>query len=732
MPVVSDEEVWQWVDSGTPGSRGRVHHRKVSVYRENQPHKKRVYRIGDPVVMAGENGGIWIGHLVDMFQAPANDACFRDENNTHHPPANPHECMRVTFRWFYQFADMNHLTLNHSRTHKPLKTELWFSDHVEMGTNDVQVIEGKAWLFQREQDMSVFQRDPHRDFIPTSDEIRLVRCFVNSNDSDALPVRELERDELKRLLQNPTPDTDLYGRSRTSMYAHASAVLKGTGNNNRRKHRSRTLREPVNLVDDEFQPQREEADKKNRDQAAKRKKQSKLDVEQRRAESSKRRQSHAGRRKVIDDDDDDDDDHYGAAALPDMDDPPPVHQSENGPASLQDVEQANEEVLDFIHELNSAARNDKYDNNTATVEEPSRPEPRQQKKPISNRQRQRERNGAVEVVEDTRYNQARERRIQDANRRQKKTVSSNPIIIDIDDDDEDFQEPLRLNKKQPQKADTAEIISIPRNISARPSDGQPQKSSNASKTRRGFMPTGPRGKKAAEAKQAAAKVKARQEELASLNRRTSPQNLYKSKAPGKDVTGTRDDVMRKKDQPSKEAYERRASVRPSASNEALQNRLSNTDGDGDVVMGDAKEQSSHKRVRSLLEKDTVMRSKSRDDAKHPEQGRKSRETNRTPGKPTTRSNIESDDQDAIERQEEVVRHALLKIRALHDNLSVEEQKILRSCFDICLQRTIETLCDGDTITIDDSRKQELILDISKNISHTQSRTLANAPDIMEV
>lgn len=335
-----DEWQWSWEDPGEERHLGRVFHKAVKAYR---PYDgvKRIYRLGDTVVMKGENEDTWIAQIVELFQVKEDDEELREVlqidlrkiNSTHH-----YELIRVTLRWFYNPSDMNMHTLRSSSCPNHIKNEIYFSDHVEKeGYNDITVIEGRAWLARDKREREDILQNPPKGFLRGMDQVRIVRCFVNSQ-SPELAVRELDTGELRYLLGHPTADKDLFETSRQRMRGLVNSngtVLqppsKGTGVKQSRRRR-RTIREPIDVEDDEFDPH---------DRSARADKpEPKIDGNLSSAKSSvKRKERRSFRKKHVAKEDND-----GVTALPESDS-----------VRMQSLKQANEEVLDMVASLNQSA-----------------------------------------------------------------------------------------------------------------------------------------------------------------------------------------------------------------------------------------------------------------------------------------------------------------------------------------------------------------------------------------
>lgn len=332
-----DEWQWSWVDAGEERHLGRVFHKAVTATRPSDK-VTRTYALGDTVVMKGEDEETWTAQIVELFQVKEDDEELREVlqidlrkiNSTHH-----YELMRVTLRWFYNPSDMNMHTLRSSNCPNYIKNEIYFSDHVERGGyNDITVIEGKAWLVRERRKRDEFLQTPPPGFLEGMDQVRLVRCFVHSQ-SPELAVRELDSGELTYLLKHPTSDKDLFETSRQRMRGLINSdgtVLqppsKGTGAKQSRRRR-RTIREPIDVEDDEFDPHNNgtRADKPEP------KIEGNLSGAKRSVYRKERRKKRVAK-----------EDNGGVTALP-----------ESESMRVQSLKQANEEVLDMVALLNQGA-----------------------------------------------------------------------------------------------------------------------------------------------------------------------------------------------------------------------------------------------------------------------------------------------------------------------------------------------------------------------------------------
>lgn len=327
-----------WTDSGRRKHLGRVFHKKVRARRLSDD-LVRTYKIGDTVVMKGENDDTWTAQIVELFEVSEDDEELREVLQLDLRKMNSargYELMRVTLRWFYNPSDMNMHTIRSSSCPNHIKHEIYFSDHVEKeGYNDITVIEGKAWLVSSKRQREEFLHNPAEGYERDMDQVRVVRCFVNSL-SPELAVRELDTGELEHLLRNPTAEKDLFETSRQRMrgLVHSNGTIirppsKGTGAKQPRRKRSRAIRKAIEIEDDEFtldeiMDTTDLSEPVNKTQMPS-------------ASSEKRDEKERRPRRVINIDDENGEDKIVPAS---------------DPVRMQALQQANEEVLDLVVSLN--------------------------------------------------------------------------------------------------------------------------------------------------------------------------------------------------------------------------------------------------------------------------------------------------------------------------------------------------------------------------------------------
>lgn len=338
-----NDDHWFWSKKGIPDvkrDRKRVYYKSISV-QNVRDDQVREYKVGDTVNMAGGEER-WVAQIIDLFQVTPQDPELRAllrTDSVKNESKHHYELKRCTLRWFYNLSDMDRQTMKKHKWPKPLQGEVWFSDHVEEeGSNSVQVIDGRAWIFASESESIEFLKKPPSDYNENRDKIRIVRGYVDSS-QDHRPLRHFAPGELTWLLENPSHDKKLYENSKLRF----SARPKSSSPTKKRRPKSRhsTIREPVNVDEDEFEP---EESKPHRNKEHKRATSSQQHVQPRRKRPPRRM------RITVDDEEEnashDDDDKS-------QDDIPlsMIKSDTQG----EDIDQVNDEVRDLVHTLNASA-----------------------------------------------------------------------------------------------------------------------------------------------------------------------------------------------------------------------------------------------------------------------------------------------------------------------------------------------------------------------------------------
>lgn len=165
--------------------------------------KSRNFSVGNFVTVRSEEGGSkrWIAHLVGLF-APLDV----EDGSV--------DSMLCTLRWMYAVDDLEDGLdggpgpLDNPSIPQPVKDEVFFSDHVDVGDNEVDIIFSRVIMCTNANSFFATRADPPKVYQP-GDAIRLCRCFYASN-RNPQPLRNLERKELRHLSANPSEDTDLF------------------------------------------------------------------------------------------------------------------------------------------------------------------------------------------------------------------------------------------------------------------------------------------------------------------------------------------------------------------------------------------------------------------------------------------------------------------------------------------------------------------------------------------
>lgn len=191
--------------------------------------------------MRGDENETWVAHLLELFQVHEDDEVLVDALGANHSIDSSKKTlfMRCTLRWFYGISDMNPDSIASSSLRKTLPEEVYFTDDIERdGFNDVQVIEGIAWLFPSPERLNHFQKSPSHLYNPRYDLLQIVRAFVNNSHPNK-PIRKLKKQELDYLLKNPTKDKEMFAKAYTIMTG-----LKLSTNNPSKKRKALNISPP--------------------------------------------------------------------------------------------------------------------------------------------------------------------------------------------------------------------------------------------------------------------------------------------------------------------------------------------------------------------------------------------------------------------------------------------------------------------------------------------------------
>ncbi len=222
---------WSWLEPGTKKNNCTYYGRVQAARSSDKSH--RVYETGHTVHVANDENQLWVAQIVEMYQVGID---LEDEECVLVMDKGiPSHEMRCTLRWFYSADDEN--MADSKRVcpwlPKPVKNEIYFSDHVEDGkSNNLSVIDGRVFLCSTEKEMTLFP-----EMLPTDyregDAVCLCRFFYGYNSGNPPPIRELARRELEYFRSNPSRDPDLYSASKAAIFGRHGAVMKGTGKKRR-------------------------------------------------------------------------------------------------------------------------------------------------------------------------------------------------------------------------------------------------------------------------------------------------------------------------------------------------------------------------------------------------------------------------------------------------------------------------------------------------------------------
>lgn len=152
--------------------------------------KKQVkYTIGECAYMISEEGEIWVGMIVDFFNDPSETGNAR---------------LRVVLRWFYGKQHIPSNTVIDKDVPECIgENELYFADDIDFGDNPLEVVVGKANVYQ---DLDEFEVESEKN-----DYCYLVRGFYKPRPIKMPRLRALEEGELAFLLNNPGHE-EMYNR----------------------------------------------------------------------------------------------------------------------------------------------------------------------------------------------------------------------------------------------------------------------------------------------------------------------------------------------------------------------------------------------------------------------------------------------------------------------------------------------------------------------------------------
>lgn len=235
---------WEW--DGSPireDPNGRKYYQRV---RQILPTGvRRVFRLGDTVCLAVDDDDesiSWVAQLVQMSMEPSDDLepifsaevaaklsqstaggnvsgdveASVDTDDDDDKLDELYSRMRLIVRWFYAYSDVPQETI---KQREPAdvpakKTEYYFTDHVESEPNSVDIITGRAHIFQSESEQKRFSLAcstgmfKKNQYIAESDKILVCKWYcgigVEKYANRVAPMRLMRDGELEHLLANPT------------------------------------------------------------------------------------------------------------------------------------------------------------------------------------------------------------------------------------------------------------------------------------------------------------------------------------------------------------------------------------------------------------------------------------------------------------------------------------------------------------------------------------------------
>lgn len=212
---------WRWKWAGKPWKTTKGLEFYDALVRIDPDNRvpSRTFRRGDTVCMIGDdtdsNGSdMWVAQLLDFIQV--NDESKLEGVQIEFesdPLERKYTHMRCTIRWFYAEADVDKSAIKNIGLTPTLDKEYFFTDDVEVpGYNDVQVIEGRAWVFESDDKRKAFIKNPDPTYDPTCDIVCVTRGYVSSQKT----VRKLCPGELDYLLITPT-DAKMFSKAHEIM-----------------------------------------------------------------------------------------------------------------------------------------------------------------------------------------------------------------------------------------------------------------------------------------------------------------------------------------------------------------------------------------------------------------------------------------------------------------------------------------------------------------------------------
>lgn len=173
-------------------------------------YSSRRFKLGDTVFLAVESGKPFVGQILEFYLTKKVE------------PAEK----RITLRWLYYPEDLDG-DVDLTKIPAPTVDEMYFSDHVDLNGNPIEVIDGRAFLYET-QEQVVARKDGQKPRgYWDGDLFLLVRTFYGSQEPEPRPLCPLDPGELKSIIEGPTTDelyAELGGVRRRQKHISGSAV----------------------------------------------------------------------------------------------------------------------------------------------------------------------------------------------------------------------------------------------------------------------------------------------------------------------------------------------------------------------------------------------------------------------------------------------------------------------------------------------------------------------------
>ncbi len=238
----------QWTFLGEAQERDGRHYYQTARVLCLEDRSTRTFKVGECFYaneQEDEPDSFWVGQIVEMFDNSPDD----DANAGEVEIVYDKQRMRLVIRWMYAPDDITHEAKRamHSSFRSRCKHERFWSDEVSHLENVLEVIDGRALLFSSVDERKAYQLPKEHtptDYYWPGDKLCVVRYFYGTASGSPPPLRELEKNELQFLLNNPTTDS-LYKRSRVVRRSGYEPVMKGAGSrraaNGRQRKQSATV-----------------------------------------------------------------------------------------------------------------------------------------------------------------------------------------------------------------------------------------------------------------------------------------------------------------------------------------------------------------------------------------------------------------------------------------------------------------------------------------------------------